>query len=68
MGDQITSHRNTFLSALPMRGFCTKDVALLAKTEMLRRLLIALDQKDKSWRDLIPVHIRGLQEADRIFC
>lgn len=47
------------------------DLSLLAKAEIMRRLLLILhlnlEMNNRDWNHVLPVQIRALKEADRVF-
>jgi len=48
-----------------------RQLSLLAKIEIMRRLLLILqlnfEKKKRTWNHVLPVHIRALKEADIVF-
>ena len=71
----VRAQRDEIVARLETSGLigrhAPEDLSLLAKAEIVRRLLLILrlnlETNNRDWNHVLPVQIRALKEADRVF-
>jgi Ser/Thr protein kinase RdoA (MazF antagonist) len=69
--DLAARFNNAFVDAFPESESQVNNVAIFAKAEILRRLIIVfrlnLDHRDATWNSVVPMHIAALKEIEILF-